>query len=659
MQATSPILLGLALTLGAGPARPTAPDVARLREMLHDRQHSRSQSQAALLLVQCNAPEAEKLVRRELRRAEDAQVFQALAEAVRLQLDDRFHNELLAALALNRAGVRPTAAETLAILADAALVRRLRLLACDARATVPTREAALYALGRCGRKDAVLALLEALDSPVEAVRDTAADALADIAGEELGTDPTRWRRWWEAHKNLPAERWLQLRLAYQTARAQHLEGDLGRTRVQVLRLQQQLHCRLSPGERLTHIESLLDQEDPAVRNLSVSWSLEMLPAAEADQKRTLTRVLLRLSQDGAPEVQRAAVLALGRVSDPAAFERLRELARPGQPWVRAAAVRSLAQQARGSDASALARQRQAVPALQKALDDPAVEVVVEAAEALGSLGTLEAGPVLTNLLHHPSEHVRQTAAQALERAAGPSVLDGLLKALDDPSVAVRFGLVGAVAHAAGDGRTLATAQRTRVLARLEALLRDSDPGVRNRAATVLGECGTPALLAPLWQCVLAGEDGRVQEKAWTALVEIVARSKNFELLREWDHKLAAAGQGPRRLQLLGEASARWQKDPEARTAAGHALETLVQVQLELGKWSAAAPLVRDLLTSPGGEAAMDQRLRWLLAIGEQALREGNRAEAMRAVQVAQPYLSRGGKLARSFDALAKKARSGG
>ena len=101
----------------------------------------------------------------------------------------------------------------------------------------------------------------------------------------------------------------------------------------------------------------------------------------------------------------------------------------------------------------------------------------------------------------------------------------MLGALDDPSATVRFSLVGALAHAAGDGSSLGAPQRERLLARLEALLeRDADPGVRSRAATVLGECGPPAALQALWRRVQAAEDGRVQEKSWAALIEIVVRS---------------------------------------------------------------------------------------------------------------------------------------
>jgi hypothetical protein len=355
-------------------------------------------------------------------------------------------------------------------------------------------------------------------------------------------------------------------------------------------------------------------------------------------------------------VQRAAVLGLGRVSDPAAFDRLLLLLQRGRPLVRAAAARSLALQARGGTPEAQERQRQVVPALQKALDDPSLEVVVEAAEDLGALGALEAGPVLTGLLHHSSEHVRQTAAQALERVAEATVLDGLLAGLDDQSVTVRFTLVGALGHAAGNGATLTEEQRKRLLARLEGLLlRDPDPSVRSRAANVLGECGSAAQLPLLWRCVLASEDGRVQAKAWAALVEVIARADSLPLLNEWDRLLATAKQGPRRLQLLGDVVGRWQKRPEKKALLTPAQETLVQAQLDLGKWAAAFPLVRELLTRPGTETEMNQRLRWLLTVGELALQEGNRAEALRAAQEAQPYLARSKSLAGAFERLERQA----
>jgi HEAT repeat protein len=656
MPTISPILLGLGLlAAGDAPPRPADLDVAPLQELLHDRQSPRGQSQAALLLVQSGAAGAEAAVRAGLKAPQEADTFLALAGAVRLCRDTRFTPELLAALSVNRPSVRQAAAEALAVLADADLVRRLAAAAADDSADLAARQAALWALGRCGHKQAAPALLARLAGGPESLRRAAADALADLSGQDYGLDAARWRAWWGRHKGLSNERWLELRLAFQTSRAQRLEGDLARSRTQVLRLEQQLYARLPGAERPAHILSLLNQEDPAVRVLAVSWALELLPAADEPRQRLLAQALLRLSADPTPEVQRAAVLGLGLVYDPAAAERLRVVLERGRPSVRAAAVRALARQARGGDAEAAARQKAVVPALQKALTDTSLEVVVEAAEALGELGAPEAGPVLKCLLEHPSEPVRQAAAQALERVADAHLLDALLGALDDPSATVRFSLVGALAHAAGDGAGLSPAQRERLLARLEALLRrDADPGVRSRAATVLGGCGTAANLAALWQGVLAAEDGRVQEKAWAAFVEVIARAGSLPLLQEWDRTLTGARQGPRRLQLLAEVAARWQKRPELKDGAARAQEALVQAQLDLGKWAAAGPAVRELLARTGSDAERDRCLRWLLTVGEQALQEGNRSEAARAARDAEPYLQ-GGKLSASFERLRKEA----
>src|SRR5262249_15255359 len=153
-----------------------------------------------------------------------------------------------------------------------------------------------------------------------------------------------------------------------------LESELERSKAQVARLHEQLYARLPVADRLGHVLSLVDHEDPAIRTLAVRWSIELMPSADMAGLCALTDLLLRFSHDGTPEVQRAAVLALGRVHDSRAFDRLLLLLRQGPPAVRAAAARSLAQQARGSGPEAQARQKQVVSALQKALEDTALEV---------------------------------------------------------------------------------------------------------------------------------------------------------------------------------------------------------------------------------------------------------------------------------------------
>src|SRR5262249_40113787 len=251
--------------------------------------------------------------------------------------------------------------------------------------------------------------------------------------------------------------------------------------------------------------------------------------------------------------------------------------------IRAAAVRSLAQQAQDSGPDAESVRKQIVPILKQALEDPALEVVVEAAEDLGVLGVAEANPVLLGLLRHPSVPVRQAAAQALERVAEPTAFDNLYAALGDPSAKVRFSLVGALRRAAGDGRRLSASQRELLVSRVETLmLRDSDPGVRSRAATVLGECALPSILPTLWRPVQAAEDARVQEKAWTAMIEVLARTADFQLVQDWDRKLAEANQPARRLQFLTELYSRWHKRDDARALETAVEEALVPLQLEQG-----------------------------------------------------------------------------
>jgi HEAT repeat protein len=663
------VFLAATLVFAAPPVADKSPDLLLLQEMLRDRDNPRGQSQAALLLVQNESPEAELIIRQGLLQIEDPELFQTLATAIHIAHDNRFIDELIRALSSTRPNVRQSAAETLSLMTDMRLVARLHTMIQDNNADLNARQAAIWVLGHCGRKRAVSLLMELLEHADDNLRRAAAEVLAELSGQNYGPDITRWQAWWDRHKDLSAERWMEHRLAYQSARVNRLEGELERSRAQVLRLHQQLYSRLPVGERLSYVQAVAEQDDSAVRLLAVNWVLEQLTVSDAARQQALAQVLLRLSHDGTLEVQRAAVLGLGRVNDPAGFERLRVLLQQGRAVVRAAAARSLAMQSRGTSPEALQKQKTVIPALQKSLDDPALEVVIEAAEDLGMLGALEAGPVLTALLQHPSSPVRQTAAQALERVADGSLIDGLVKGLNDSNVNVRFSLLGALTRALTQGANLAPTQQAKLMNRLETLLvRDVDPGVRSRAATVLGDVAPPAMLPQLWEVVKAAEDTRVQEKAWAAFVEILVRpsppalagqketgGNKLSLLKEWDHTLAAAHQGPRRVQLLSEAVTRWSRVEATRTLAISAQEMLVQAELDLGKWAAAFPRVRELLSRPSTAAEQTQRLQWLLQVGELALHEGNREEAVRVVSEAQAYLPTSGELVEAFDKLNRAA----
>ena len=149
------------------------------------------------------------------------------------------------------------------------------------------------------------------------------------------------------------------------------------------------------------------------------------------------------------------------------------------------------------------------------MDDSALEVVVEAAEGLEALGALNAAPVLAGLLHHHSEAVRQTAAQALERVADGAVLKDLLTALDDASPTVRFSLAGHWRTPAAKAAACRRSSRSRCWTDWRRCCSTTPTpacaaGRRRLAMRFAGAAGA------LWRCVTAGEDGRVQEKAWQA-----------------------------------------------------------------------------------------------------------------------------------------------
>jgi HEAT repeat protein len=658
MGVIHPVLLGLGMLMPMfiGTQDPPS-DPARLKELLYDRQNPRAQSSAALSLLQLRSADGDEIVRQGLKQTDSPDVFCALAAALKASRETTFIEELVLGLANSQAVIRQAAAEAIGELADNAIVQRIQAIVEDPKADPLARQAAVGALGRSGQKSAMPALLAQLSSPDDGLRRLASDALSDLTGQTYGPDIVRWRSWWEQHRDVSEERWLAERLAYQSSRSHRLEGELERARQQIVHLHQQLYGRLPSGDRVSHVQSLVEAEDPLIRALAVNWCTELLGSTDAVGLQALSEVLLRLSRDGNQDVQRAAVLALGRVKEPQACDQLRALLQRGRAPVRAAAARALAQQAKGSGPDSLASQRKIVPALQKALDDPELEVVVEAAESLGSLGIPEAGAVLAVLLRHPSQPVRQTAALALERIADLSALDGLLAALNDSAPSMRFSLVGAIGHAVGDAHNLPEVQRNQLLARLEGLMvRDSDPGVRSRAATVLGECGSSTVLPALWKRVLSTEDARVQEKAWIALIEIIVRSGSVDLLKDWDRIIVETGQSQRRLQFLSETAGRWQKREDLKASTALVLEILVQAQLQQGKWSAAVPVIRDLLSRATDNAALDKDLQWLLTAGEQALKEGKKVDVQHIAQEAQPFLTRRPTLAAEFEKLEKAAK---
>lgn len=655
-------LLVLAALAGADPpggakeslAPADGVDVARLRELLHSRQQPQEQSQAALLLLQSQSPEAMDVVKEGLRAWDRPDVFQALAAAIRLRRDTQHVTSLLKALGAEEAPIRQTASETLARLDHRVVIRRLLAVAEDPKSSVLARQTAAHTLGRTMQKSAVVPLIGLLTSEAQPVRQAAASALTELTGQTHGTDLLRWQGWWQQYKDVSEEEWMQARTAYFADRARRLRDDLQRAENQILQLHRTLYNKTPLADRPNHFQTLLQNDYPSVRVQAVTWIAETLVEVDqADQKR-LVDLLLTLSEDAAEPVQRQAALALEKVNDPRAFDRLIALLQGGSENVRAAAARSLGRHRSGKEQKELIAR--AVAALEKALGDSSLAVIAEAAESLGSLGAPETAPILAGLLRHPSDVIRPAAARALEQIAGPGIVPHLIAALDDPVAAVRFSVVGGLGRAGASG-SMDEGPKSDLLKRLQVVLvRDSEPGVRSRAATVLGQLGTAAELPVLWQRVKAVEDHRVQQRAWTAMTDILSRSGDWNLVMQWDQKLTSEKEYSRRVEMLTEIRERWSQADGPKPNLDALTATLVQAQLAIRKWNLAMPLAYELAAKARTEVELQKCLRWLLVAGTQAVDDKKPREALDMLKSIEELLKRAGSdLAAEFDALRQRA----
>lgn len=645
---------------GSGPGNPgngaVILDSARLRELLFHRDRPQEQSQAALILIQSDAAEAQALVQDALRRWDRPDVFQAVTAAIRLWRDPRYVQPLLRALAADQAPIRQMASEALAGLDPNATVRWLFALAEDAQSPLLARQSAATTLGRIPHKMAVKALLSLLTTESPGVRQAAAQALEDLSGCHYGTDLGSWQAWWQPYRDMPDQEWLAQRTIYFADRARRLGDELQRAEQAILQLHRTLYARTPANDRLSHLATLAQSEYAVVRMQAIGWLLELVPEGNAADKKAVADLLLLLSRDGVEAVQRQAVLALERIDEPRAFERLLELLVRGQPLVRAAAARSLGRCRQRSGADGVTYKQRALLALEEALGDPHLAVVASAAESLGSLDYPEAAPILAGLLRHHADVVRQAAAAALEQNPSARVLSAIFTGLEDPVPGVRFSLVAALGKI-GQREVLDDSERQDLLRRLErVLVLDTDPGVRSRAATVLGDLGDAGQLPLLWQRTRATEDNRVQIKAWQALTDILARLRNVPLLMQWEQLLIDEKETARRIELFGELRDRWSKQEETQLLADVAAGCLIRAWLADRKWAPALPVIHDLVRRARSEAERAERLRWLLIACSQALDDKQPQEVHKALKQVEELLPQVKELAADFAELRRKAQ---
>jgi HEAT repeat protein len=632
-------------------------DYARLREMLYSLDRVQAQSQAALLLVQSGSTEAQEIIRESLSRLDRPDVFKASAAAVGLWRDGRYLHPLLQALAAESPEVRQAAMDAMAKLEARTIVRWLLAKAEDSSAPAVARKAAITTLGRCLNKSAVVALLSLLSNDDITIRQAAGSALEEVSGQNYGINSLQWQSWWLPYKDCSDEEWLAARAAFFAERNRGLQDKVRRAEEAVLKMHQKLYAKTPAQDKANYCTEARQSEYANVRRQAVDWMKELLPESNGADKAMLTDLLLQLSRDGVESVQQQALLALEKVDDPRAVERLLE-ALSGTAPIRAAAARGLGRyrgSAKLSPPLSAELKARTLNALDQALNDPHLEVVANAAESLGALSATQFAPRLADLLRHPSEIVRRSASFSLEQVATPQVLPAVMSALDDPDPSVRLSLVGVLGKVGGKENN-EPRLHVQVLDRLGRVMeQDTDRIVRSRAATALGDLGSATELPRLWKRVQATEDEQVRQKAWEAMVEILHRSQNWTLVSQWDEILVEHKANERRLELYRTLRERWSKLDAAKALMDPVTAALIQAQLGSRKWAEALPMALELARRAATDNDLRDRLRWLLVIGRQALEDKKPGDVQTMLKDTEELVRKCRDLAPEFDALRQKA----
>ncbi|OWK43585.1 HEAT repeat domain-containing protein [Fimbriiglobus ruber] len=202
--------------------------------------------------------------------------------------------------------------------------------------------------------------------------------------------------------------------------------------------------------------------------------------------------LVRLASDPSELVRQAVVAALGTIGENAtraARQRSLSIGRRRRNWIRWKRNRPM------NETPAAPTADLAVDTLATALTDNSSSVRIEAARALGQIGTPAArtSGALATLLGDADETVRCGAAEALGKVGAEDQIPALAELLKDSSPVIKEAAARALGSLKGASSS--------AVPELVALLQDREPSVRQAVAEAIGQIGT------------------LSEEATTALVE--------------------------------------------------------------------------------------------------------------------------------------------
>ena len=318
----------------------------------------------------------------------------------------------------------------------------------------PASELTLDMLVRLASQDTLPAFIEGLRSPLAAVADTAARALATATTY----DPT------------------QLLALY-------ADETLSRARLEAILEAQIRHIQPS-----TLLRVLPDLGKEA-RNSAIR-----LVDKVADQR--ILGELLELSKHPEWWIRMNVARLLSRLTGPVAMGALAKLVRDDNAAVRLEAVHGVLR----------TKAKEAIPSLCTRLRDQDIKVQTAAIEALVALADVSAVPHLLDALKDESEYVRRGAVEVLNEVITPEAIKDLVNALRDADWWVR----------ARSADALGTLGGPKVVDAVLGLVRDADEFARRYAIEILNTVPDPRAVPALIDA-LEDDDWWVRERAVDAL----------------------------------------------------------------------------------------------------------------------------------------------
>lgn len=461
-------------------------------------------------------------------------VARTLAEMPRRR-DPAFIEPLVAMLADADAAVRRAAVGALAAYSQGDVIARMRMLALDSRAALPTRRAALDVLTQMPAREALAALVDVLSDTNSAVAAPALEALQQASGMEFNGDAASAITWWQADRQLPLAEWQAAQVQRVAAQNQRLAARLQTAEARLTKALRDYYGKLPEAERPALLASFLADPLPVVRELA----LELVQLEQTDAKRIApeTAAVVRgLLADPDPPVRAAAVRAVAGLRDPSDGARFVEsLARESNGEVRVALINGLGYV---GDAAAV----DPLLGLLESADKPTFSEIATALGRLAERGALDAphGSVVATalLMRFDASRVDQSTIRermlwALSRFDDPRCSAVFVRALDPAEAAtVRQAAI----------RGIAASGRLDALDALLPATSDADTLVRRSAIDALAQHATSdAHLQALWTRLApaAEPDEASRDAAWRGALRVLANRSSADV-QAWTARLPEA-----------------------------------------------------------------------------------------------------------------------